>query len=153
MLIQISEETPLVVPPIGGGEYVVEVRGWEVIPSADGKPQTTNVQINFTIKSGRDGNSDIPDKGRFVSDTVWDVSQNNSKTKLRQIFTAAGLPSTGDLDLSNLVGKTLPVLVTQRSYTDKTTKEQKIAANVSRYLIDAEVLAADKAKHQPAVLA
>lgn len=140
-------DVPLTVPVCSTGDFVVKCSGWKLADNKEGKAKTQNIQFNFVVLSSKDGNTDIPDKGKFLSDTAWDTSSMNAKVRIKQIAVAAGLvdPSywaSGQLNLDDIKEKTLLVSVVQRPYQDTQTGEQKLAANISKYHIDPSVKSA-----------
>jgi hypothetical protein len=54
--------------------------------------------------------------------------------RIKRVFKSAGLSAGANPDTDLLIGRTVKIQVTQRTYTDKETQELKTGSNVKEYM-------------------
>jgi hypothetical protein len=121
------------VPLIAVGEYDGGIVSVEQKP-AEGNRQP-RIEVSFSITT------DCPDKGKRISENFTLVGQQglenpNSFTSVRfkQLLKSAGLGDRNEVEASDLVGNSVRFTVKHNAYTDKTTNEQREAANIGNFL-------------------
>lgn len=134
MLLQTNfKNVPDTVPLVEAGEYDILVESIELQPP---KPNSKQVNPQFSFVYGILTEGD--QKGRKLFDNFdsaeLQIEKSRAAVRFKHLLLSAGIPISDQVDTDDLKGKTVRVLVAQRTYADKETQEIKSVANIVDYI-------------------
>jgi hypothetical protein len=125
-------ETPETVPVVAPGEYHATIEKIEQQAAAGKRKE----QVSFQFKIDSDG----PEKGKTMFDGFPNefLADKNSMAavKLGNLVRSSGYvpANANELDMDQLLHKSVRFTVIHRNYTDEATQEAKVASNIKAYL-------------------
>lgn len=129
--IQINlEEVPDTVPQLEAGTYTMRIDKAYIKPSKNLEKPSNNLVLELHVEDETN-----PSHGRRMTHYNNLGSSDFAKVGLRRIVKSAGLqPSSTGLNPTDLIGKFVKVLVVQQPYSDPTTGEAGVRANIKEFL-------------------
>lgn len=118
------EDVPDKVLPLPAGEYVCLVKNATLEPTKDGGGQKVVVEMEVDEASN-------PSHGRKLFDHI----STKMTTNLKRCWKSAGLnPGKTGINVDDIIGKHVRILVKPRTYKDPTSGETRETASVDSYL-------------------